>query len=114
MGLADQHNLAKLLFRLSSEFDALVDVPTLHVLFSHSHSHPASHIHHSLGPADHSLDEKDKAVKAESSEMARVREELIAWIADEALGGDRETAEWVLLACTARVSVDQVHFYRLV
>lgn len=39
----------------------------------------------------------------ESSRMARVREELLAWIANEALGGDREVAEWVLLACIARV-----------
>ncbi|KAN0123436.1 Mini-chromosome maintenance replisome factor domain containing protein [Russula decolorans] len=32
-----------------------------------------------------------------------VREELLDWIADEALGGDRDAAEWVLLACVARV-----------
>ncbi|KAI9443235.1 mini-chromosome maintenance replisome factor-domain-containing protein [Lactarius indigo] len=32
-----------------------------------------------------------------------VREELLSWIADEALGGDRDAAEWVLLTCVARV-----------
>jgi hypothetical protein len=36
-----------------------------------------------------------------------VREELLDWIADEALGGDRDAAEWVLLACVARVYVPQ-------
>ena len=32
-----------------------------------------------------------------------VREELLDWIANEALGGDRDAAEWVLLTCVARV-----------
>ncbi|KAG8918547.1 hypothetical protein FRC00_012362, partial [Tulasnella sp. 408] len=30
-------------------------------------------------------------------------EELVSWIAEEALGGDREAAEWVLLVATSRV-----------
>ena len=32
-----------------------------------------------------------------------VREELLDWIASEALGGDRDAAEWILLTCVARV-----------
>ncbi|KAL7283147.1 LOW QUALITY PROTEIN: hypothetical protein ACG7TL_002573 [Trametes sanguinea] len=35
--------------------------------------------------------------------QVKVRDELIAWIAEEALGGDRVAAEWVLLSCIARV-----------
>ena len=34
---------------------------------------------------------------------------MLDWIADEALGGDRDAAEWVLLACVARVYVPQAH-----
>jgi hypothetical protein len=34
-----------------------------------------------------------------------IRDELIAWIADQALAGDRMTAEWILLCVIARVSV---------
>ena len=34
---------------------------------------------------------------------------MIDWIADEALGGDRDAAEWVLLACVARVYVPHTH-----
>jgi hypothetical protein len=34
-----------------------------------------------------------------------VRDELIAWIADEALAGDRMTAEWILLCVISRVLV---------
>lgn len=37
--------------------------------------------------------------------MVPVRDELLEWIASEALGGDRDTAEWVLLASLARVYV---------
>jgi hypothetical protein len=33
----------------------------------------------------------------------QVHEELLEWIATEALGGDRDAAEWVLLTCVARV-----------
>ena len=32
-----------------------------------------------------------------------VREELLDWITSEALGGDRDAAEWILLTCVARV-----------
>lgn len=36
-------------------------------------------------------------------EITRLREELVSWMAEEALGGDREAAEWVLLVATSRV-----------
>jgi hypothetical protein len=35
----------------------------------------------------------------------KIREDLITWIAEEALGGDREAAEWILLISISRVSV---------
>ena len=37
--------------------------------------------------------------------ISELRDELIAWIADQALAGDRVTAEWILLCVIARVSV---------
>ena len=41
-----------------------------------------------------------------------LRDELIAWIASEALGGDLDAAEWVLLTSIARVYViHHVHHY---
>ena len=33
----------------------------------------------------------------------QIREDLLSWVAEEALGGDRDAAEWVLLTCVARV-----------
>ena len=35
--------------------------------------------------------------------VKQLRNELLQWIADEALGGDLVAAEWVLLAALARV-----------
>lgn len=35
--------------------------------------------------------------------ISDIRDELIAWIADQALAGDRMTAEWILLCVIARV-----------
>jgi hypothetical protein len=61
-----------------------VIAPTLHVLFVR----------------EHRLDVLE-APKVPIQQ--HVREELLDWIADEALGGDRDAAEWVLLACVARV-----------
>jgi hypothetical protein len=34
-----------------------------------------------------------------------VRDELLGWLADAALGGDRAAAEWLLLTSIARVCV---------
>ncbi|KAI0269853.1 mini-chromosome maintenance replisome factor-domain-containing protein [Gloeopeniophorella convolvens] len=69
---------------LHTESEELTVVPTLHVLFIREHKLTVSE-----APAKHVP--KD------------VREELLSWIADETLGGDRDAAEWVLLACVARV-----------
>lgn len=41
--------------------------------------------------------------EADSNSIAALREDLISWIADESLGGDRDAAEWVLLASIAKV-----------
>ncbi|KDQ19812.1 hypothetical protein BOTBODRAFT_27237 [Botryobasidium botryosum FD-172 SS1] len=35
--------------------------------------------------------------------VLELRNELISWIADEALGGDKEAAEWVVLTCVGKV-----------
>ena len=71
-----------------SEEDSASDtlVPTLHVLFMRPHTHEAS---------------STSATSQISS--AEIRDELISWIAEEALGGDREAAEWVLLVSVGRV-----------
>ena len=59
-------------------------VPTLHVLFVREHR-------------------LDIFEAPKDPIQPHVREELLEWIADEALGSDRDAAEWVLLACVARV-----------
>jgi hypothetical protein len=59
-------------------------VPTLHVLFSRPHSY--------VSP-----------LNGVSPPSVQLRDELINWIADEALGGDRDAAEWILLAAVAQV-----------
>jgi Mini-chromosome maintenance replisome factor len=61
-------------------------VPTLHVLFTREHR-------------------LDILTAPKDAVQPHVREELLTWIADEALGGDRDAAEWVLLTCVARVYV---------
>ncbi|CDO77853.1 hypothetical protein BN946_scf185032.g5 [Trametes cinnabarina] len=87
---------------------SVVDVPTLHVLFTQRHSptvvprpfprlkRPSAEIYTIV-----SDDERPSALVADDN--AQVREELVFWIAEEALGGDRVAAEWVLLSCIARV-----------
>ena len=59
-------------------------VPTLHVLFVR----------------EHRLDIFGAPI---SPIEQHIREELLEWVANEALGSDRDAAEWVLLACVARV-----------
>ena len=59
-------------------------VPTLHVLFVRE-------------------DRLNILEAPKDSIQQPVREELLDWIANEALGGDRDAAEWVLLTCVARV-----------
>ncbi|KAH9951487.1 mini-chromosome maintenance replisome factor-domain-containing protein [Amylocystis lapponica] len=84
---------------LSTTLDSPVDVPTLHVLFSRTHSHGLLCRRYPRPEAPLSTD----GTSATYQTPARTRENLIAWIADEALGGDREAADWVLLTCIARV-----------
>jgi len=67
--------------------DQMVMVPTLHVLFSRTH--------------DHMLRSSSPDVPS-----ADLRDNLIAWIANEALGGDTDAAELALLAAAARVFVE--------
>ncbi|TBU28931.1 mini-chromosome maintenance replisome factor-domain-containing protein [Dichomitus squalens] len=87
--------------------DILADAPTLHVLFTKSHAPnvvPRPFPRVSRSNRDGvllSISSNSPATPAEDT--AQIREELIAWIADEALGGDRHAAEWILLSCIARV-----------
>lgn len=76
--------------RLHSELDrdAPLEVPTLHVLYSTRHS--PSDLVPDLSPVDDAPHETFHG-------------ELISWIADEALAGDRDAAEWVLLTAVGRV-----------
>ncbi|OJT14187.1 Mini-chromosome maintenance complex-binding protein [Trametes pubescens] len=82
------------------------DAPTLHVLFTQSHSptfvdrpfrqeRPAQDAH-VISSAD------SQSSLRVSEDNSQVREQLISWIADEALGGDRVAAEWVLLSCISK------------
>ncbi|KAH9980249.1 hypothetical protein BGW80DRAFT_489209 [Lactifluus volemus] len=69
---------------LHADPDESMVVPTLHVLFTREHR-------------------LDILSAPKDPIQSQVREELLTWIADEALGGDHDAAEWVLLACVARV-----------
>ncbi|KAI0928219.1 hypothetical protein AcW2_004299 [Taiwanofungus camphoratus] len=91
---------------LSTGLDTPIDVPTLHVLFARTHPQtllcrPYPYI--TAPEYDAGSSTSGSARAGTSTEPARLREELISWIAEEALGGDREAAEWALLACIARV-----------
>ncbi|KAL1741169.1 hypothetical protein HDZ31DRAFT_46020 [Schizophyllum fasciatum] len=65
-------------------------VPTLHVLFS------------SPVPAT-AIPRAFPYIPPPTSTIQDLRSELISWLADEVLGGDRFSAEWVLLCASARV-----------
>jgi hypothetical protein len=69
---------------LDSEVESSPTVPALHVLCYRVQS-----------TSDNSPTE----------ELASVRDDLIKWIANEALGGDDVAAEWLLLELSAKVSV---------
>lgn len=70
--------------RFDMDTESPSEVPTLHVLFTRPH---------------------DDAVVTRPfpSGHSSVRTDLITWIAEEALGGDLESAEWMLLATIGRV-----------
>lgn len=67
------------------EAESPVEVPTLHVLFTKPHERLLKRPYPSTTSSD------------------SVREELINWIASQALGGDVNAAEWVLLSSIAKV-----------
>ncbi|KAH7927729.1 hypothetical protein BV22DRAFT_1084528 [Leucogyrophana mollusca] len=69
---------------LVSESEAPLDVSTLHVLF-------------------HQVDTIEVLEHDSLNHAGELRDELIDWIASEALGGDRDAAEWVLLSVIAKV-----------
>lgn len=69
---------------LHADSDEPIIVPTLHVLFVREHH--LDIFEASPDPFQH-----------------HIREELVSWIAEEALGGDCDAAEWILLTCVARV-----------
>ncbi|TFK55034.1 hypothetical protein OE88DRAFT_992312 [Heliocybe sulcata] len=75
---------------LYGEHDEPVSVPTLHTLFSK--------------PVDRSVPFRDSPSLDNASD---IRHQLISWVADEALAGDTNAAEWVLLVCMAQVQVRQ-------
>ncbi|TRM59431.1 hypothetical protein BD626DRAFT_462490 [Schizophyllum amplum] len=64
-------------------------VPTLHVLFSQ--------------PLPPTIIPRVFPYAPSSSSVQDLRSELVSWLADEALGGDRFAAEWVLLCAMAKV-----------
>jgi len=75
---------------ISDGIDDPTEVPTLHVLFSRSHS--SSLVRHQYPSSDDSI-----------------HDDLVDWIAEEGLNGDHEAAEWVLLACIAKVFGELTH-----
>ncbi|KAF7295174.1 hypothetical protein MIND_01056200 [Mycena indigotica] len=77
--------------QMTGELDAPgpILVPTLHVLF--------------FQPLTTTLVPRTFPYYTDLSKSEALREELIAWISKESLGGDKHVAEWVLLATIARV-----------
>ena len=82
-----------------------IEVPTLHVVF---HRSPNESKLKFKFPMDLSLlsppnDIVSGIQSISLNPISSLRSELIDWIATEGLGGDVNAAEWVLLACIARV-----------
>lgn len=69
----------------------------LHVLFAISHT-----LGYSLNffPSVESIGD---SLHLPSQSFDVFRDELVEWIATEGLGGDRDAAVWVLLACISKV-----------
>ena len=83
------------------------EVPTLHVLFTKPHTpnllpRPFPRLVQASG-SDLGGVLSGEPAKTVAEDTAGIRRELIKWIADEALGGDLQAAEWVLFSCIARV-----------
>ena len=87
---AGQMQLSNISCREYSEFEDNVHksalLPTLHVLF---HSPLAKTIVRRVYPSE--------------SYHHAVLDDLLTWVADEALGGDKHAAEWALLSCISSV-----------
>ena len=76
--------------RLNTELGDEIEVPVLHVLFTSLEQ-------------DSTTEQTDELSSSpQLADVPRIRELLIDWVAEEALCGDREAAEWVLLASIAR------------
>ncbi|EPQ58258.1 hypothetical protein GLOTRDRAFT_104173 [Gloeophyllum trabeum ATCC 11539] len=75
---------------LHGEQEEVLSVPTLHVLFSR--------------PVDRSMAFRDLPPPDNSAD---IRKQLISWIAEQALSGDLDAAEWVLLSCIAQIQARQ-------
>ena len=75
---------------MTVESDEQLVVPTLHTLY--------------ISPSTHTIITRSYPSNVDpKSSTASVRQELIQWLAEEALGGDAEAAEWTLLSCLSRV-----------
>ena len=71
---------------LNTDIDNPPTVPTLHVLYIREQSEVPPSL----------------TSPPEGEQLRLARGELLRWIADEALGGDQEAAEWVLFTIIAR------------
>jgi hypothetical protein len=69
----------------------VLPVPTLHVLFSR--------------PLPLTISPRIFPYSSDGSTFQTLRDQLISWIADEGLAGDKDAAEWVLLSIIAKVYV---------
>lgn len=89
---------------IDEAFDkAAPTVPTLHALFVRK-------VPKTLLPFQYpiSLPQPEKANTADGvpsykDDVESLRNELIDWVAEQALCGDREAAEWVLMVAVSRV-----------
>lgn len=87
--------------------DSSSDVLTLHVLFTKFHApsvipRPFPRVVRQVRK-DHIVGVSEEAEAPVAPDSAQLRAELIEWIAEEALGGDRQAAEWILLSSISRV-----------
>ena len=73
----------------------MLDVPTLHVLFSR----PQEPAPYPYTPSEL----EDGVAETYHGRIAMIRDDLLSWIANEGLGGDRDAAEWILLTLIATV-----------
>lgn len=78
---------------LSIDHDDPPMVPTLHVLYVRDETEPPS-----LHPLEH-------GTRQSLREITETRSNLLQWLSHEALGGDKEAAEWALLSIIASVYV---------